>query len=292
MKKNNYVIVSDSACDLPFSYVEKHNITILPLKFYFGDKKYYNYLNFPDISGEEFFDRLRKKEFAKTSQVNIDEFKVEFEKILKEEKDILVVTLSSGLSGTHNSAEIARGEMLEKYPNRKILIVDSLGGSLGEGMVVDKAVKLKNEGLSIEENHKALEEFRFHVAHLFTHDDLIYLKEGGRIGSIAYHIGATLRIKPIITADNDGKLKLRHNAFGRKKSINMLIKRTINTFDKTYGDEIFISHADSIDEATKVKEELEANLDAKVTIVHMMGPVIGAHGGPGTIAVFYPIKER
>lgn len=159
-------------------------------------------------------------------------------------------------------------------------------------MIVDRAVKLKNEGLSIDENFEKLQKFRYHVAHLFTHDDLIYLKEGGRIGSIVYRLGATLRIKPIITADDEGKLRLRHNAFGRKKSISMLTKRVIQTFDSNYGDEIFISHADSLEEATKVKEELEANLDAKVTIMHMMGPVIGSHGGPGTIAIFYPVEKR
>lgn len=288
----NYQIMTDSASDLTPEYVENNNVTVLSLKFYFGEEEYTNYLDYRDMSAKEFYDRLREKEIPKTSQVNIEQFKEGYEKILKEGRDILVVTLSSGISGTYNSAKVAKEEMLEKYPERKIEIVDSKSASLGVGLVVNKAVTLKDAGVSIDEAFKEIEAFVPHVANIFTVEDLIYLRDGGRIGGIVYRIGATLRIKPILAADDDGEIKLRTNSFGRKKSLNAIVKRVVTTYEPKYGKEIFLSHGDCLEDATYVKNALEKELDVKIDLVNVMGPVTGTHGGPGILAVFYPVENR
>lgn len=288
----NYQIMTDSASDLTPEYVEKNNVTVLPLKFYFGEEEYINYLDYRDMSAKEIYDRLRNREIPKTSQVNIDQFKEGYEKILKAGQDILVITLSSGISGTYNSAKIASKEMLEKYPERKIHVVDSKSASLGVGLVVNKAVKLRDEDVLIDDAFKKLEDFVPHVANVFTVEDLIYLREGGRIGAVVYRIGATLRIKPILAADDNGEIKLRTNAFGRKKSLNALVKRVVSTYEPKYGEEIFLSHGDCLEDAMYVKNAIEKELNLTIDLINVMGPVTGTHGGPGILAVFYPVENR
>ncbi|NLN50371.1 MAG: DegV family protein [Acholeplasmataceae bacterium] len=289
---SEYVILTDSASDLPDKYAVSNNLVVLPLKFYFNSQEYYNYLDFSQMSAKEFYQMLRENNYAKTSQVNVADFKKAFTEILKEGKDIVAVLLSSGLSGTFNSAEVAKEEVLKKFPDRQIYLVDSKTGSLGEGLVVNEAVQFKKAGKTCEETYRHLKQFKYHVASLFTHDDLTHLKKGGRIGIFTYWLGTALRIKPIITADNEGKLNPRTKVLGRKKSLRNLAERVIETYDSNFGNTIYISHADCEEEALQVKTEIENRLNLKVSLVHMMGPVIGAHGGPGTVAVFYPVKER
>lgn len=289
---SNYIIITDSASDLPAEYAINHNIVVLPLKFHFGEETYNNYLDFREMSQEVFYQRLRDGEFPQTSQVNVDQYKNAYVDILQQDKDILVITLSQELSGTYNSAVMAKEEVLKDYPGRKILIVNSKSGSLGQGMVVNEAVKLKEAKVELDEAFNKLEDYVYHVGHAFTMADLIYLKKGGRIGSVVYHLGSKLNIKPIISADNDGKLKLRTQAFGRKKSLNSIIKRVVSSFDSKYGNQIYISHGDALEEALYVKEGILSSIEAEIGIINIMGPVIGTHGGPGTIAVFYPAKER
>lgn len=288
----NYQIMTDSASDLTPEYVEKNNVTVLSLKYYFGDEEYTNYLDYRDLSAKKFYDKLREKEIPKTSQVNIEQFKAGYEKILKEGKDILVVTLSSGISGTYNSAKMAKKEMLEKYPERKIFVVDSKSASLGVGLIVNKAVKLRDAGISIEEAFKEVEEFVPHVANVFTVDDLTYLRDGGRISGIVYLLGTTLRIKPILAASDEGEIKLRTNSFGRRKSLNSLVKRVVTTYEPNYGKEIFISHGDCLEDAIYVKNAIEKELNLEIDLINVMGPVTGTHGGPGILAVFYPVESR
>lgn len=286
-----YQIITDSASDLPIEFVEKHNIIVLPLKFHFGEETYLDLPDSSEMPKEEYFKRLSAGEFSKTSQVTSYEYLKVFKEILKEDKDILVITLSSALSGTYDSALVAKKEALKKFSNSKIEIVDSKSGSSGVALVVNKAIKLKALNESLLAASKKLNEFVYHVAHAITFNTLDFLKQGGRIGAVAYILGSKLKIRPIVAADNEGKLKVRTNAFGRKRSINSVIKRTVRGYDENYGDEIYISHGDCLEEATIVKEAIEEQINAKVTLF-MMGPVIGSHGGPGTIAVFYPAKER
>ena len=286
-----YKIIADSASDLPNEFVKKNNLIVLPLKFHFNEETYNDFPDESEMTKKDYFKRLRQGEFPKTSQVNSSEFYKAYEKVLKEDKDILVITVSGALSGTYNSAVVAKEEILKKYPNGKIEIIDSKSGSLGEGLVVNEAIKFKELKMPLEVAAEKLNEYVYHVAHALIFDTLDFLKAGGRIGSVVYHVGSRLRFKPIISADNEGKLKLRTSTFGRKKSINSAIKRVVKGYDSQYGKEIYISHGDCLEEATIMKEAIEEQTNAKV-VLHMMGPVIGTHGGPGAIAVFYPAKER
>lgn len=286
-----YKIITDSASDLPIEFVNKHGLTVLPLKFHFDEETYLDLPDSSEMKKEEYFRRLSEGEFSKTSQVTPDEYFKAFEKILKENKDILVIALSNALSGTYNSALVAKEKALKLYPNSKIEIVDSKSGSSGVALVVNEALKLKEANVPLLEAYEKLDKFVYHVAHAITFDSLIYLKKGGRIGTVAYLLGSKLGIRPIVSADNEGKLGVKTKTFGRKKSLQSVIKRTVRGYDKNYGDEIYISHGNCLEEATIVKNAIIEQTNAKVTLF-MMGPVIGSHGGPGTIAVFYPAKER
>ncbi|MGI6781907.1 MAG: DegV family protein [Acholeplasmataceae bacterium] len=292
MKKRDFMILVDSACDLPHEYAEKHNLKVLSLKFYLDDKEYLNTLDFSSMSAEEFYGRLRNGEHAKTAQVNSSQFYHGFKEILEQGFDVLAILLSANMSGTYNSANIAKQELLEDYPDRNIILINLISGSLGTGLIVDEAIRLKQEGKDIFEIEDYLNDFKYHVMHIFTHDDLSHLMAGGRLGKLSYWIGTALRIKPIISADDDGRLKPRHKVFGRKKSLKILLDRIVELYDPSYSKKIFIGHCDCLEETTKFVEELESRLNTKVTLVHMIGPVIGAHGGPGTIAAFFTAKSR
>ena len=288
----NYVIVTDSASDLPNEYAIKHNLTVLPLKFSCGEDYLDNTLDFKSMSPETFYQRLRDGEHAKTAQVNVEEFYQSFKKILENDQDILAILISTNLSGTFNSANIAKEQLKEEFPNRKIVLVNSISGSLGIGLLVDEAIRLKEEGKSLEENEAYLNTFKHHVMCIFTHEDLSHLQAGGRISKFSFWLGSALKIKPIISADDNGDLKPRNKVLGRKKSLKVLQDRVVDLYDPTYSKKIFISHGDCIEETNKFVQELEERLNTNVDLVHMMGPVIGAHGGPGTIAVFFTTKER
>ncbi|MGI6787831.1 MAG: DegV family protein [Acholeplasmataceae bacterium] len=292
MENRDFVIVIDSSCDMPHEYAEKNKLVVLPLKFYMEGIEYKNVLDYKSMPIKQFYERLRNGETAKTAQVNSEEFYEAFKKILKEGKDVLAILLSSGLSGTFNSANIAKNELLTEFPDRNIILVDSLSGSLAIGLVIEEAIRLKKEGKTIFEIEKHLNEFKYHVMHIFTHDDLAHLKAGGRLGRLSYWIGTALRIKPIISADDNGQLKPRHKVFGRKKSLKILLERVVELFDGSYSDKIFIGHADCLEETKQFVKELESRLNVKVSLVHNIGPVIGAHGGPGTLAAFFTAKSR
>lgn len=292
MKEKDFVIVADSSCDLPHEYAVKHNITVLPLKFTLGGKEYLNTLDFKSMPIKEFYDRLRNGEHAKTAQVNVGEFYKAFKHILEEGHDILAILLSANMSGTFNSANIAKHQLLEEFPDRNIILVNSISGSLGTGLIIDEALRLKSEGKNIFEIEEYLNEFKYHVMCIFTHDDLSHLQAGGRIGKFSFWLGTALKIKPIISADDNGELKPRHKVLGRKRSLKILLERVVELYDSSYSDKIFISHCDAEEETNEFVKELENRLNIKVSMIHHIGPVIGAHGGPGTIAAFFTAKER
>lgn len=292
MGKRDFIIVADSACDLPHEYAEKNNLKVLSLKFYLDEKEYLNTLDFASMPAEEFYGRLRNGEHAKTAQVNSQEFYEAFKEILESGRDVLAILISAALSGTFNSANIAKQQLQEEYPDRNIILVDSISGSLGAGLVVEEAVEWKAKGKDIFQIEKHLNKFKHHVVHIFTHDDLSHLKAGGRMGTLLYWVGTALRIKPIISADDDGKLKLRHKVIGRKKSLRILLDRIVEFFDPSISDKMVIGHCDCLEETNQFVYELETRIKRKVTLVHMIGPVIGAHGGPGTIAAFFTAKAR
>lgn len=287
---NNYVIVTDSACDLSPEILNSWGVECINLTFHFeGENRVYSN-NEMDI--KTFYDRMRNGETAKTAAINPDEFYNSFEKILKTGTNLLYLSFSSGLSTTFNSSRIAAEELAEKYPEQKIICVDTLAASAGQGLLVYLAAEQKKKGANFEEVAKFVEDTRRSLCHWFTVDDLVYLKRGGRVSPTVAFVGAVLGIKPILHVDNDGKLISISKVRGRKAALNSLIEKyqelaNINTEKIAY-----ISHADCYDDAEYIKAELTHKFGVDVKIITDIGPVIGAHSGPGTIALFFTGKER
>ena len=289
---SEYIIMTDSSCDLPARLADRMQLTVLPLTVYVDDKKYTNYLDEREISFPEIYAKLRTKCPAKTSAVNMNDFLEPMESILREGRDILYIGFSSGLSSTYNAGAAAAAEMSEKYPDRKIYAVDSLCASLGQGLLIYHAWLQKQAGKSIEEVRDFVEENKLHLCHWFTIDDLMFLKRGGRISGATAVVGSMLNIKPVMHVDNDGHLIKVSTARGRKASIKALAdeagKRGIDLANQT----IFISHGDCLEEANYLGDIMRARFHVKDVVLNYVGPVIGAHSGPGTIALFFLGTER
>lgn len=286
---NNFVIYTDSACDLKPDVLKSINVECIQLSFRFDndDKDYLN--NEMDI--KTFYDRMRKGETAKTSAINPETFSHRFEELLSEGRDILYIGFSSGLSTTFNSARIAADELKAKYPERKIICVDSLCASAGQGLLVYLALQKKNAGATIEETAKFVEDNALSLCHWFTVDDLVYLKRGGRISPTVALVGGILGIKPVLHVDNEGKLVSVSKVRGRKASLNALLDKYGELAKDTKGT-VYISNADCSEDVEYLKEQFKGQYKTEVEIVTDIGPVIGAHSGPGTMAVFFLGKER
>lgn len=289
---NEFVIMTDSSCDLPSEIAKEFQISVLPLSVSIKNNEYENYLDERDIKFTEFYKMLREGEPAKTSAVNVDAFLNEMEKYLKMGKDVLCLSFSSGLSNTYNAAKIASKELSEKYSERKVYTVDTLCASLGQGMLVYLAAKEKQAGKTIDEVRDFCENNKLHICHMFTVDDLHHLKRGGRISSAVAIFGTVLHIKPVLHVDNEGHLVNISKARGRRDSLESLVnymeKNVINPEEQT----IFISHGDCYEDAEYVADLVKKRMNVKDVIINYVGPVIGAHSGPGTIALFYYGKQR
>lgn len=289
---NDFVIMTDSSCDLPADLAEKMELTVLPLYVYINDKKYTNYLDEREIAFSEIYAKLRTRCPAKTSAVNMNDFLEPMENILKQGKDLLYIGFSSGLSGTYNAGAAAAEELADKYPERKVYAVDSLCASLGQGLLIYLAWQEKQKGRTIDEVRDFTEANRLHLCHWFTIDDLMFLKRGGRISGATAIVGSMLSIKPVMHVDNEGHLIKISTARGRKASIRALAdeaeKRGIDLENQT----IFISHGDCIDDANYLAEIMRTRFHVKDVLINYVGPVIGAHSGPGTVALFFLGTER
>lgn len=287
---NNYIILTDSACDLSREKLKELNIGCCPLTFTVQDeaKEYSNY----DLEPKEFYDRMREGLVAKTSAINIDKFKEFFEPYLKEKKDILYLGFSSGLSTTFNCAKIAAEELSEKYPDQKILVLDTLCASAGQGLLVYLAYLEKEKDGNIEDVFNYIESIKLNLCHWFTVDDLVYLKRGGRVSSTVALVGTVLGIKPILHVDNEGHLTSFSKVRGRKTAIMALAEKYNELHKENTPKEVFISHADCLADAQSLAKILKENHNIKVNIIADIGPVIGAHSGPGTLAIFFIGNER
>lgn len=289
---NEFVLFTDSSCDLPASLADKMALTVLPLSVYLEEKKYINYLDEREISFRDFYAKLRTRCPAKTSAVNMTEFIHLMEPILQSGRDILYIGFSSGLSSTYNAGAAAAKELSEKYPDRKVYAVDSLCASLGQGLLIYHAWHQKQAGKTIDEVRDYLEANKLHLCHWFTIDDLMFLKRGGRIAASTAILGSMLSIKPVMHVDNAGHLINVGKARGRKASIRALAdeaeKRGIDLKDQT----IFISHGDCEEDANYLAGIMRSRFGVKDVLVNYVGPVIGAHSGPGTIALFFMGSER
>ena len=287
---SEYVIFTDSACDIPEETLREWGVEYRWLTYTFDGefKQYSNYgLPYP-----EFYDRVRKGGVARTSAVNADAFLDGFESILQTGKDILYIGFSSGLSSTYDAACIAAKELLEKYPGRKIRCVDTRAASAGFGLLLYMAVEKKKVGASLEENEQYILDNRFHLCHWFTVEDLIYLKRGGRISATTAIVGNILSFKPVMHMDDPGHLINMFKVRGRKNSLIALADKYGELALDPSGGTVFISHGDCLDDAQKLADMLRERFGVKVAKIVYVGPVIGAHSGPGTIALFFLGRER
>ncbi len=285
----NYRIFADSACDLKPTILEKMGVGYLNLTFRF-DNDSTEYEN-GEMEASEFYARMRRGGVAKTAAVNSEAFSETFKKILDSGEDILYLGFSSGLSTTYNSARIAAEELRAEYPERKILLVDTLSASAGIALIIKYVSDRKNAGATIEEAAAYAEELKSKLCHWFTVDDLVYLKRGGRISPTVALVGNMLGIKPVLHMDDEGHLINMFKVRGRKTSIVSLADKYGELAEDTRG-VAYISNADCIDDANLLKNMLSEKYGAAVELVTDVGPVIGAHAGPGTLALFFVGKNR
>ena len=287
-----YVILTDSSADLSAQMVAELGVEVIPLSFTMEDKTYFNYPDNRDIDPADFYARLRGGAMATTAAVNVADYTEAMEPILKEGKDVLVLAFSSGLSATCHSAQIAAGELMEQYPDRKVYVVDTLCASLGQGLLVWYAANLKKQGKTMEEVRDWTEEHKLNLCHWFTVDDLHFLKRGGRISAATAVLGTMLSIKPVMHVDNEGHLIKVGTARGRNASLKALVDHMEQTVLDLKDQAIFISHGDCLADAQKVADDIRARFGVEDIVINYVGPVIGAHSGPGTVALFFMGSER
>ena len=283
---NKYVITTDNNADLPEKYLTEHGVGCMYLS-YAMDGKNYTHGNF--LPEHEFYEAMRNGSMPTTAQVNPENAKALLEPYLKAGKDILHIAFSSGLSGTYNSSRIAAEELMEEYPDRKIIVVDSLSASLGQGLLVWLAQQKKELGQTLEDVVDWVEKNKLKMVHLFTVDDLNHLYRGGRVSRTTAIVGSMLNIKPVLHVDNEGKLTAIGKVRGRKKALQELVKlmdEKIGSFGADC-DTIFISHGDCEQDAQYVAAKVKEKYNIKNIIINQVGATIGAHSGPGTMALFF-----
>ncbi len=288
----SYVIMTDSCANLPEEIIEQYGIEVLPLYFRVGDKEMKSYEKGKKTDFKQFYDMMREKEMITTSLISPDRFAEAFGAVLAAGKDILYLGFSSALSGTYQSSTIAAADLQEKYPDRKIITIDTLAASCGQGLLVLYAAMLKEEGKTIDEVAAWAEEKRLDACHWFTVDDLFFLNRGGRVSITSAVFGSILQIKPVMYVSDEGKLCVDSKARGRKQAISTLISKMEEDIVDSQKQTILIAHADCEDEAQKIAESIRSKMTVKDIIIHYLDPVIGVHAGPGTIAVFYMGAKR
>ena len=289
---SEYVLITDSSADLSQEMVQELGVTVLPLSFTIQGKVYRNYPDNREMDLPLFYDMLRAGELATTSAVNVAEYTQAVEPILQEKKDVLILAFSSGLSSTYQASVLAAEELREKYPDRKIYTVDTLCASLGQGLLVYLAVQEQRKGRSIEEVRDWAESTKLHLCHQFTVDDLHFLKRGGRISATTAVVGSMLQIKPVLHVDNEGHLINIGKARGRQASLKALVDKMEKTVTEEGRKTVFISHGDCRKDAVTVADMVRERFGTQDIRINYVGPVIGAHSGPGTLALFYLGTER
>ena len=286
---NSFQILTDSCCDLSAELVRQLDVTVVPLSVEMEGRSYADGI---DMSPKELYDHLRAGKTARTSAVNPEFWAAHMEPLLAAGQDLLVIAFSSGLSTTYQSAVIAAGEMAEKYPARRIRVVDSLCASLGQGLLVWYACKKRDEGMGFEELADWCENNKLHLCHWFTVDDLMHLKRGGRVSAATAVMGTMLQIKPVLHVDDEGHLINVSKSRGRKASLNALADRMVQTCLPGENDTIFISHGDCLEDAEYVGNLLKERCGVKNVIINYVGAVIGSHTGPGVVALFFLGQQR
>lgn len=287
----DFILMTDSCCDLPREYIDENKVPFVSLTCRFKDKEYKDDFGV-SLKHTEFYQGMEEGEVPKTSQPSPDEFYNVFKKYAEEGKDIIYICVSSGLSGTYNSANIAKEMLQDENIDVRIEIVDILTASLGQGLMVMEAIRLKEEGATFQEIKSFLEESKWKLNTFITVDDLIHLKRGGRISSAAAFIGGLMSLKPLISINNHGKVDVIQKARGRKSALKELAKYIISNIEEPESTSMYIGHCDALEDALKLKEIILEKINLKEVIIHFIGPVVGAYGGPGALAAFYIGKPR
>ncbi len=289
----SFTLVTDSACDLPIELLRELDIPLLPLEFFFGEKQYFDTKDEKNsMSYTDFYNRMRAGETPTTCAVPIGRIEEFLENQAAADKDVLYIAFSSGLSTTCNSGMIAAANVRQKYPDRKIFVVDSLCASLGQGLLVYLCAQKANEGASIEEVHDYAEGIKLNICHFFTVDDLKYLKRGGRVSATTALVGGILNIKPLLHVDNEGHLIKLDKAKGRKSSISSIAAYFKGNDLPESRKVAFICHGDCMEDATMLSNILKNDYGFEKVIIGYAGPVIGAHAGPGVLAAFFVGGKR
>ncbi len=286
-----FKIITDSTADLPKEYIEKYQLGMMYLSYTIEGETYQGN---KQLKEEIFYNKMKNGFMPTTSQVNPTEAKEVFEEYLKETNKILCISFSSGLSGTYNSARIAADEIMEENKEANIIVIDSLSASLGEGLLVHKAIMMREAGSSLEDTAKWIEEHKLNLVHAFTVDDLFHLYRGGRVSKTTAIVGTVINIKPVLHVDNEGHLINMYTVRGRKKSLRSLVdymEKRIGSY-RNQNDIVFISHGDALEDAQFVADEVKERFGIDSFLIDYVGPTIGAHSGPGTIALFFLGDER
>lgn len=286
---NEFVIVSDSTVDLPKEYLQSKQVPIISLSYIMDGV---TYEEMDGLSHKEFFEKLRAGSLPTTSQINPEQAREALEPFAKEGKDILYIGFSSGLSGSYNSVRMAAEDLKEEYPDINIIAIDSLCACMGEGLLLYKALELKEHGMSMEEIAKWVEANKLHICHNVTVDDLNHLHRGGRISKTTAVVGSMIKIKPIIHMSDEGKLVVIGKERGRKKSLVSIVDRVEKQMQGYDNDIVMITHGDCIEDAEFVKKQVEERFGIHNVMINGIGSVIGSHTGAGVVAVFFMGDKR
>ena len=287
----SFKIVTDSCANLTDEQIKEYGVEIISLKYRIGEKDYDSYIKGEKTNFAETYRLLREKAEITTSLANRGDCDKVIPQILENGEDVLILSFSSGLSGTCQNIILSAEDYKEMYPDRKIMVVDTLCASLGEGMAVHYAVKLRNEGKTFEETAEWLENNKLNICHIFTIDDLFFLKRGGRLSGTSAVVGTLLNIKPLLHVANDGKLYVTGKARGRKAAMEHLITSVGEKGIDIENQDIFIVHGDCEEDAEYIGEEVKKRYKVKNVVYNLIDPVIAAHAGPGTLAIFFIGKE-
>lgn len=288
----DYIIVTDATSDIPNEMANELNVKVVPMSFSLGEKNYNHYPDYRELDIKTFYDKQRAGQTSLTTQINVAVYLDFFEEIIKSDKDVLYISFSSALSSTYQSSVLAAKELNEKYPDFKIITIDSKAATLGETLLVKLAAQKKSDGMNIEDLSKWVADNHLKVCHYFTVDDLNHLKRGGRMTAMTAFIGTALDIKPILHVNDEGKLIPLDKVRGRKKALKVLFNYLAELSENLEEQTIFIGHGDCIEDARYLESLIKEAYKVKEVIIHPIGPIIGSHTGPGAITLFFLGKHR
>lgn len=283
----NFAMLTDSTCDLPQELAQELELGIVPLILSVDGKEYHHYLDYRELGMRDFYTRLDAGAPVQTAQISPAEFRAVLEPPLQTGRDVLYIVFSSGASGTFGTASLVGRELQADYPDRRVAVYDSLCCSGGEGLLVYLAARYAQTGKTLDEVLAYLDEIRPKLVHWFTVDDLDHLHRGGRISAAAALVGGMLGIKPVLHVDDEGRLISMEKVRGRRKSLDRLVDRMAETAENALEQTVFVCHANCAEDGDYVVRQVKERTGAEDVRLFYIGPLIGSHSGPGTVALFF-----